>query len=324
MIRPYCLYNLLIVITILCLLPTTWAQAQPEEPTSAPTNVRSTWDPSGSIFTERRSPTTPTTEQTITVRRRTIVTATTSTPSGMPKPYDTLTYDFAKAQSCIDFFTKWRNNETIANCNAISLLLENSNAFFHTLNSAPATSRILDESCSADVSQCASIMTDLAADLLKTENCGEDYGNNNSVVKGTYRDLVAYEVMYRATCLTSPSTKDYCFVDAVSNSTSPDDYTVYFLPIGVPLTEGAAPSCNKCLKATMALFSRWAKRDGQPLASTYVPSAKIVNAHCGAGFAATNITVGSAEVNAGAGLTAPLPSLGIAAVLGLLSLMGLF
>ncbi|KAJ5400155.1 hypothetical protein N7465_010644 [Penicillium sp. CMV-2018d] len=320
MSRLYHIYNLLIIITILCLS----TRAESVEPTDLPV-LRSAWHLSGEIkTTDRQSLQAPTAETTI--RRRTIVTASPSTTE-IPKPFDTLSYNFANSSTCIDFFAKWRANTTITNCNAISLLIENSNAFFHTLNSAPATSRILDTSCSADVSQCASIMTSLAADLLKPDNCGDDYENDNSVVKGTYRDLVAYEPMYRATCLTNPSTKNYCFVDAVSNSTVPDDYSVYLMPLGTPLTGGDVPTCNRCLKATMELFSGWARRDGQSLDSTYLPSAKIVNAHCGDGFAWTNITVGSVDVRAGAGLAAPLPKLGISTVMALLlgvMLTGLF
>ncbi|KAF3017635.1 hypothetical protein E8E15_005485 [Penicillium rubens] len=319
MSRLYHIYNLLILISILCQLPA-WAQSV--EPTTL-TVPRSAWHASGET-TDRRS---PSTEETTTVRRRTIVTATDSTTTGMPKPFDTLSYNFANASTCIDFFAKWRANTTISNCNAISLLIENSNAFFHTLSSAPATSRILDKSCSADVSKCASIMTGLAADLLDPDNCGDDYENGNSVVKGTYRDLVAYEPMYRATCLMSPSTQKYCFVDAVSNSTAPDDYGVYLVPLGTPLTVGSVPTCNKCLKETMDIYSGWARRDGQPLDTTYLPSAKIVNAHCGDGFAATNITLGSVDVRAGAGLAVPLPHLGFATVMALVlgpMLIGLF
>ena len=103
----------------------------------------------------------------------------------------------------------------------------------------------------------------------------------------------------------------------MSNSTVPDDYSVYLMPLGTPLTSGAVPTCNKCLKATMELFSGWARRDGQSLDLTYLPSAKIVNTHCGDGFAATNISVGSADVRAGAGLAVPLPKLGIVTVMTL-------
>ncbi|KAJ5170891.1 uncharacterized protein N7500_003674 [Penicillium coprophilum] len=306
MSRLYHIYNLLILITILC-LSSTWAQSMEHMDLSTP----SAWNPSGET-TSRQSLQAP---EEPTVHRRAIVTAS-DTSTEMPEPFDTLSYNFASASTCIDFFTKWRANTTILSCTPISLLIQNSNAFFHTLNSAPATSHILDVSCSANVTECASIMTNLAIDLLKPENCGDDFQNNNSVVKGTYRDLVAYEPMYRATCLTNPSTQDYCFVDAVSNSTAPDDYGVYLMPLGTPLTVGDTPSCTKCLKATMETFSRWAIRDGQSLDDTYLPSAKIVNDHCGDEFATTNITVGSADVTAGAGAVA-LPNIGIMSVMAL-------
>lgn len=138
---------------------------------------------------------------------------------------------------------------------------------------------------------------------------------------GTYNDLVAYEPMYRATCLTSPSTQDYCFVDAVSNSSAPDDYNVYFMPIGSSLSAGAKPTCSQCLQATMEIFARWAKKDGQSLDTTYLPSAKIINSKCGSEFASTNVTVGSNRVTAGAGLTVPLPGAWSSTVVGLLAIL---
>ncbi|KAJ5207423.1 hypothetical protein N7491_001946 [Penicillium cf. griseofulvum] len=301
MSRLYHIYNLLILITILCLSP---ARAQSVEPRDL--FMLSTSPQSGEI---------PNDQPPETINRRTIITAP-DTSNGMPKPFDTLSNDFASESTCIDFFNNWRANTTIANCNAISLLIRNSNAFFHTLRSAPATSLLLDTSCSRNVTKCASTMSNLATDLLKPENCGSDYENGNSIVKGTYRDLIAYEPIYRATCLTNPSTHDYCLVDALSNSTAPHDYGVYLMPLGTPLTVGAVPSCTKCMKATMDVFSAWAKRDGQSLDTTYLPSAKIVNAHCGDGFAATDIAVGSVDVLAGAGVGL-LPNLGIVTVMAL-------
>lgn len=224
----------------------------------------------------------------------------------MPTPFDTLAFNFANA-TCVTFFNDFLSNSTIMNCHAVSLLLENSNAFFHTLTSAAATSRVLDTSCSESVSQCASIMSNLATEMLHDDNCGQDFDSNNSVVLGTYRDLMAYEPMYRATCLTNPDTQDYCFVDAVTNTTAPDDYNVYFMPLGSTLGAGRL-TCNKCLQATMGVFAHWATVDGQSLDTVYLPSARAVNKICGANFASTNVTVGSASVTAGAGLTVPLPS----------------
>jgi hypothetical protein len=258
---------------------------------------------------------------------REIVTANSNSTSSMPTPFDTISYNFAN-QTCTTFFTDFLANSTITDCHAISLLLENSNSFFHTLSSAVATSRVLDVTCSQSVTKCASIMTNLASEMIKAENCGDDYNAGNSVVQSTYQDLMAYEPVYRASCLTNPDTKDYCFVDAVQNTTAPNDYNVYFIPVGTALTKSGNLTCNDCLQASMDVFAQWAKVNNQALDTTYLPSAKVVNNYCGANFANTNITVGSDRVTAGAGLAVQLPGARLAfSVLGLflgLGCMGVF
>ncbi|CAI7622381.1 unnamed protein product [Penicillium bialowiezense] len=290
----------IILITIFCL---SIATAQPLEQ-NANILVQSGRHPSGEIVADRQ-------QSTHQKAARAILTASNVTDTDMPVPYDTLAYNFANTTSCINFYAAWRANKTITDCHAVSLLLENSNAFFHTLRSNASISRVLNTSCTQDTNKCAAIMSDLAADLLKDENCREDYHNGNSVVKGTYRDLIAYEPMYRATCLRNPSTQQYCFVDAALNSTSPDDYNVYFMPLGNTLGAGSKPTCSRCLQSTMDVFSGWAKVDGQSLDTTYLPSARVINAHCGAGFAVTNITVGSEASTGGAGVAIPLPGVGM-------------
>jgi hypothetical protein len=71
----------------------------------------------------------------------------------------------------------------------------------------------------------------------------------------------------------------------------------------------------------MEIFARWAKKDGQSLDTTYLPSAKIINSKCGSEFASTNVTVGSNRVTAGAGLTVPLPGAWSSTVVGLLAIL---
>jgi hypothetical protein len=231
---------------------------------------------------------------------RGIVTADNSTSSDLPSAFDTLSNNFANA-ACVTFFEKFRSNSSFTDCHAVSVLLGNSNSFFHTLTSAVATSHVLDVACSQPVTKCASVMTTLAKQMLHDDNCGQDYDSNNSVVRSVYKELIAYEPMYRASCLTNPDTKDYCFVDAVTNTTAPNDYNVYFMPTGSTLTSSGKLTCNECLQATMKIFAQWASTDGQSLDATYLPSAKVVNGYCGSNFANTNVTVGSDKVTAGAG-----------------------
>ncbi|CAI7594666.1 unnamed protein product [Penicillium pancosmium] len=317
--RPF-YTGLLILIVILCLSPTAAAQSQSATALKLNADIpQSASHASGEIFVDglhgRSSSLPPRGDEANGCENndlgkrssdlllpRKIVTANSNSSSSMPTPFDTISYNFA--------------NQTY--CHAISLLLENSNSFFHTLSSAAATSRVLDVTCSQSVTKCASIMTNLASEMIKTENCGDDYSAGNSVVQSTYQDLMAYEPVYRATCLTNPDTKDYCFVDAVQNTTAPNDYNVYFIPVGTPLTKSGVLTCNECLQASMDIFAQWAKVNNQALDTTYVPSAKVVNKYCGANFANTNITVGSDKVTAGAGLSVQLPGARLAfSVLGL-------
>ncbi|KAJ5934103.1 hypothetical protein N7466_003650 [Penicillium verhagenii] len=315
---------LLILILIFCLSTSTLAHPTAVTADLQPSIPRSTSNPGGETIVDRqdlppggRGDTILDTlnqdsvaeslkhDATHGLQRR-ILNASTETSAAMPEPFDTSSNNFANA-SCVSFFDSFLANSTVTKCHAVSLLFENSNGFFHDLSSATTTARVLDTACSEPVIECQSIMNSLATKMLDGSNCGPDYEAGNSVVTDTYQQLMAYEPVYRATCLINTLTDDYCFVDAVTNTTAANDYNVYFIPIGNTLTKGTL-TCNECLKATMDIYAEWAKVDGQSLDSTYLPSAKIVNEYCGSGFADTNITIGSDSVTAGAGLTVPLPN----------------
>ncbi|KAJ6037334.1 hypothetical protein N7540_001613 [Penicillium herquei] len=248
----------------------------------------------------------------ISLQRR-ILNASTDTAWTMPEAYDTISNNFANT-SCVKFFEKFRDNSTVTNCHAVSLLLENSNAFFHDLSSATDTARVLNTTCSEPVDKCQSIMTGLAAEMIEQDNCGPDYNANNSVVTSAYQEMRAYEPVYQATCLKNSDTQDYCFVDAVTNTTAPNDYDVYFIPIGNPLTEGNL-TCNECLRETMYIYSQWATVDDQDLDSDYISSAKIVNEQCGTGFAPINVTTGSFSVSTGSAAALPVPGFSLVSII---------
>lgn len=44
-------------------------------------------------------------------------------------------------------------------------------------------------------------MDDLARELIKKENCGSDYADNQPQVLQAYNGLLAYEPLYQASCL---------------------------------------------------------------------------------------------------------------------------
>lgn len=235
-----------------------------------------------------------------------------STIDSVPLPFDTSILKNFTVSSCPKFFKKFLNDKSINECHGISLLLHDSTSFFHTLSSAPATSRILDQSCGVDVKKCSTTMRKMADDLIKDDHCGKDYRNGNPNVVNAYTDLIIYEPVYRASCLKNPDTKDYCFVDAVKNRSNAANYDIYSLPYGVSLLKGPYPDCNECVQASLDVFGRWAEVDGQPLARSYLQSAKNMNKKCGAKFSNTNITTGSAKMTSGAWETIGRPDVTLA------------
>lgn len=317
-------HGLLILMFLICLAPVSTLARPSTSISDLVLDIRSPSKPNGEIIGEDRHggsslPLLETTQfhsddiavahcnDDLPVERRS--TTTSSNPfTGMPAPFDTISNNFANA-TCVAFFRSFLSNSTIMNCHAVSLLLETSNSFFHMLASAVATSHVLDVACSQPVTTCATTLSSLAKEMLRSENCGPDFDAGNYVVQSTYRDLMAYEPMYHATCLINPDTQDYCFVDAVTNTTTPNDYNVYFMPLGSSL--GAKRlTCNRCLQATMNIFAHWALVDGQSLDSTYLASARNVNTVCGPGFANTHVTVGSdAVVTSGSGPTVSLSNI---------------
>ncbi|KAL4915725.1 hypothetical protein BDW62DRAFT_187780 [Aspergillus aurantiobrunneus] len=215
-----------------------------------------------------------------------------SPSSNFPTAFDTSLSNNFTSNSCPDYFAKFLSDSTFTDCHAISTLLRDSTGFFHTLTSAVSTSHVLDLACSADVASCASTMSSFASDLIDDDNCGQDYEDGNPHVTNAYFDMIAYEPIYRTTCLQSPDTSNYCFVDAVTNTSNPADYDVYFLPYGSTIDSSSLPTCSPCLQATLDIFSDWAQVEHQPLADSYLPSATAINDRCGAGFANVNITIG--------------------------------
>ncbi|KAL4979468.1 hypothetical protein BDW66DRAFT_127499 [Aspergillus desertorum] len=222
-------------------------------------------------------------------------TSSTST-SNFPTAFDTSLSNNFTTTSCPTFFTSFLTDSSFANCHAISALLRDSTAFFHILTSAASTSRVLDIACAADVSSCASTLSSLASDLIDDSNCGKDYADGNPLVTNAYVDLITYEPIYRATCLQNPDTSDYCFVDAVTNTSNAADYDVYSLPYGSTIDNASSlPTCSSCLQATLDIFSEWAQVEEQPLAKSYLTSAEAINGKCGSAFAKVNVTVGTEE-----------------------------
>ena len=146
-------------------------------------------------------------------------------------------------------------------------------------------------------------MSTLAQQLLLDSNCGGDYKLQNPLVRQARAGLVAYDPLYKASCLKDPSPsssssssdKKYCFANAVTNVTSPADSYVYYLPLGMPLPGGSQLTCSACLKDTMGFFAESAGNKSQPIAAVYKDAAMMINMGCGPGFVNQTVVVKSQE-----------------------------
>lgn len=175
---------------------------------------------------------------------------------------------------------------------------QGSQSFFQAQRSLVSLTRVLDVSCSPNVTFCATYLSSLASDLLSDSNCGPDYRNGHTVVRNAYVAMIAYAPVYSATCLkdttTQGSEEGYCYANAVMNFTNPSSVYVYHLALNVSLPGSTVPTCGGCLRETMQVYHEAAADRRQPVAGVYVKAAKMVNVVCGVGF--VNETLPEAEI----------------------------
>jgi hypothetical protein len=108
-----------------------------------------------------------------------------------------------------------------------------------------------------------------------------------------YNGLIAYEPLYRATCLKNPETDSYCFSEAITNASAPADSYPYYTALGLTMPTSSRPTCDKCLQNTMAVFAEYAAEKNQPLASTYPATSYQIDLGCGPTFVNTTVAVAS-------------------------------
>jgi hypothetical protein len=104
-----------------------------------------------------------------------------------------------------------------------------------------ATTVILDQVCNVDIDGCTAVMETYGGQLRRESFCKADYSKGNPVVENVFTALIAYRPLYAAGCLKANS-GDYCFVDAVTNTDSPEDLFIYSLPLGTRLPGGTRPT----------------------------------------------------------------------------------
>jgi hypothetical protein len=159
------------------------------------------------------------------------------------------------------------------------------------------------------------VLQSLATDLISADNCGADFDQQNPLVMQAYAGLIAYEPVYRATCLRDPMTGSYCFSEAITNASAASDAYPYYTALGLVMPKGSRPTCSHCLQNTMAIFATYAGNSSQPLSTTYTSCAEQIDAGCGAGFVNTTaaaVANGGAAALGGSTLFTSVVALGLA------------
>lgn len=247
-----------------------------------------------------------------------VLTAETETPSALPVPFDQ-GFSGNITDSCSNFMYGFLTNSTFKSCLPFSLLLQNSNSFFQASKSVLRITQTLDATCAASFTTCGPLIASLASNITSASNCASDLASQNPLIQQAHLGLLAYKPLYTASCLRNPATSSYCFADAVTNASSPTDSYIYYLPLNISLPGGSQPTCDSCLKNTMAVFESASSDRTSALAYDYVAAAQQINVQCGPGF--VNQSLAPATQNLGA-RGSGVPDVGSVGVLALAVLVG--
>ncbi|KAG0646834.1 hypothetical protein D0Z07_6404 [Hyphodiscus hymeniophilus] len=239
-----------------------------------------------------------------------IAAATTDAATPLPSPFDQ-GFNGNITDSCQSFMSGMLTNSTFKSCLPFSLLLQNSNSFFQSSKSLVRISQTLDATCAADLNTCAPLMSVFASNITTATACASDLASGNPLIEQARLGLLAYKPLYTASCLRNPSTSSYCFADAVTNASSPTDSYIYYLPLNISLPGGSQPTCDACLKNTMAVFEAASSDRSSALTSDYVSAAMQVNVQCGPNFVNQSL---AAAVVSGGRMESVSPGVGILAL----------
>lgn len=79
--------------------------------------------------------------------------------------------------------------------------MKTSSGLFDASRSKIRITQTLEATCKANSTQCLGGLNGLARELMSASACKVDYDNNNAQVVQAYNGLIAYEPLYRASCL---------------------------------------------------------------------------------------------------------------------------
>ncbi|KAG8526850.1 uncharacterized protein KY384_008279 [Bacidia gigantensis] len=241
------------------------------------------------------------------------------TGDNLPKAFDGGLGTNYTQPACVEFLKDLIRNDTVNSCLPVSLFLQNSQSFFTASRLSSTLDPVISASCYVVPQACAAVMANWALRMRSSSACSQDYDRQQPTVRQAYNGLISYQVTYSAICMKAvPSaannqSSDYCYTNAVTNTSSPTDVYPYYLPLGVSLPAGSLPTCSKCLQDTMGMFADVARNKSSPLSITYVDAAQQINIACGNAF--VNATPpGVKAASAANTLAASIPSVGFVAL----------
>ncbi|SGY48510.1 BQ5605_C001g00657 [Microbotryum silenes-dioicae] len=215
------------------------------------------------------------------------VSTSTSVPSNytLPQAFDaTLGTNFTST-ACPSFFRTFLANPAFIACTPFSLLMSTSNGFFMAARSPFALlPTVLDAACAAPVATCTTLMNQLAGQLAKARNCGNDLSRRNPLVLEALEGFQNYAMMYQAGCQRNNVTAQYCFAEA-NVATDPSAQYYYYLPEGTFLPSGTVPECGSCTQGLMNIYAQYARNSTYVISQTYGGARTQTALACGPSFA---------------------------------------
>ncbi|CAM1505504.1 Fc.00g111410.m01.CDS01 [Cosmosporella sp. VM-42] len=223
--------------------------------------------------------------------------------SALPEAFDgniATEFTSTSGSKCPAFLNNLLASPSYEACYPLSMLIQTSRGFFDSQKQLLSIVRVLDATCAANVTYCTDYLSTAAQNLTAEENCKSEWNKGDATVKQVLFGLKAYEMMYKASCLQTPSDDMYCFANAVTNLTTPSDAYFYYLPYNLSLPGSSVPSCSWCIEETMAIFHAASADRSQYIANTYEDAARQVNTICGPEF--VNTTLPKEETAAGSSI----------------------
>ncbi|KAF8518439.1 hypothetical protein BU17DRAFT_48620 [Hysterangium stoloniferum] len=207
-------------------------------------------------------------------------------PIPFPQPFDaSLSANFS-TNGCSMFFTQFLQAEDFRQCRAVSFLLNASSAFLTAQRNITLFNNVIAGTCNTvpSTDTCERTMNNYLSQL--NSDCAADIAAQNPVVLQAQIGFQSYVAMRVAACLPDSSTNQYCYIEALGQ-TSPADIYVYALPLGTPVPDGVRLSCTPCLQSLLAVYAAYSL---PVLSKTYPAAAHLAVAQCGGTFASVSVT----------------------------------